>query len=244
LAALLVTLFCLSQMRGGDAGRSPGGGAALLDSLAIEFPNPSLAQELRDALSRANLTLDIYTHWNVSIDLYRRLPSMGYRLIILRVHTAAYYREGKPVHVALGTGEPFTSTRYVDLQLSRKVGALVLLTSDDRYFAIPPEFIESEMKGNFGGAIIVIAGCKGLVTNVTARELVDRGASVVIGWDEDVSAYHTDRATVMLVRLLAEGRTVEEAVTEVMRVLGPDPQYGARLRWYPQDAGGVRLVQG
>ncbi len=200
--------------------------------------------ELRSSLGEANLTLDVYTHWNVSVDLYRRLPSLGYRLIILRVHTAAYYRDGRPVHVALGTGEPFVPHRYVELQLSRKIGALVLLTSDDRYFAVPPEFIESEMEGDFGGAIIVIAGCKGLVTNVTARALVDRGASVVIGWDEDVSAHHTDRATVMLVRLLAEGRTVEEAVSEVMRVLGPDPQYGARLRWYPQSAGDVRLVEG
>ncbi len=220
------------------------GDAALLDSLAIEFPNPRLAEDLREALSRVNMTLDVFTHWNVSVELYRTLPMLSYRLLILRVHTAAFYKDGRPVHVALGTGEPFAPQRYVDLQLSKKVGALVLLKSEDRYFAIPPEFISSEMEGNFHGAVIIIAGCKGLVTNVTAEALVRRGASVVIGWDEDVTATHTDRAVVMLVRLLADGNTVKEAVTGVMEALGPDPLYGARLRWYPQDAGDVRLVSG
>ncbi len=244
-ASVLLTLGAHAAIRGGGENQ-PGGSAqaALLDSLAIEFPNPGLAEDLREALSAANMTLDVFTHWNVSVDLYRRLPTLGYRLIILRVHTAAYYEDGRPVHVALGTGEPFASHRYVDLQLSRKIGALVLLTSDDRYFAVPPEFIRSEMEGNFHGAVVIIAGCKGLVTNVTAEALVRGGASVVIGWDEDVTATHTDAAVVLLVRLLAEGKTVEEAVTKVMEVLGPDPLYGARLRWYPQDAGGVRLISG
>ncbi len=220
---------------------SPRGEAALLDSLAIEFPNPQLEGEIREALGRVNLSLDVYTHWNVSVDLYRRLPTLGYRLVVFRVHTAAYYREGVPVHVALGTGEPYSPGRYVDLQVSKRLGALVLLKSDDRYFAVPPEFVRHEMEGGFDGAVLILPGCAGLITNVTAQALVDRGASVVIGWDGDVSVSHSDAAAAALVRLLADGKTVEEAVNEVMRTLGPDPQYGSRLLWYPRDAGGVRL---
>jgi len=129
----------------------------------------------------------------------------------------------------------------VDLQVSKKLGALVLLNSDDRYFAVPPEFVRHEMEGDFDGAILILSGCAGLITNVTAQALVDQGASVVIGWDGDVSVSHSDAAAAALVRLLADGKTVEEAVNEVMRTLGPDPLYGSRLLWYPRDAGGVRL---
>jgi len=224
--------------------RVPNGRAALLDSLAIEFPNPVLSREIEEALREANFTLDVYSYWNVSVDLYRNLPTVVYRLIILRVHTAAYYKEGRPVHVALGTGEMYSERKYLSLQLKKRLGALVLLTSDDRYFAIPPEFIESEMQGDFSGAIIIVGGCKGLITNVTARLLVERGASVVIGWDEDVTADHADRAIVCLVKRLAAGDTVASAVAETMRLLGPDPKYGAKLKFYPPEAGGVRLVGG
>jgi hypothetical protein len=107
---------------------------------------------------------------------------------------------------------------------------------DERYFGVTPNFIESAMRGDFGGATVLLMGCDGLLFENTPRELVARGAKAVIGWDGLVSGPHTDAATEVLLRYLLEGATLGQAVQKTMSEVGQEPAYDNSLRIYPQSA--------
>jgi len=76
-------------------------------------------------------------------------------------------------------------------------------------------------------------GCDGLKSDTMAEAFVQKGAAAVVAWDGLVSSDHTDAATERVLELLLiDGLTVEEAVTQTMSELGPDPSYGSALRVY------------
>jgi len=71
-----------------------------------------------------------------------------------------------------------------------------------------------------------------------AEALIERGASIVISWDKGVLAPYMDGATVFLLnKLLIENKTIKQAVKETMETVGPDPDEGAVLEYYPAEKG-------
>jgi hypothetical protein len=51
-----------------------------------------------------------------------------------------------------------------------------------------------------------------------------------------VSSEHTDATTERLLQhLLIDGLTIQEAVTQTMAEVGPDPSYDSVLRLYPSE---------
>jgi hypothetical protein len=86
------------------------------------------------------------------------------------------------------------------------------------------------MKGNFDDALVIGMGCQGLINDLAAEAFAEKGASAFIGWDRNVSAEHTDKATQRLVQLIVgEGLDPDAATAKTMRELGPDPFYGGSL---------------
>ena len=105
------------------------------------------------------------------------------------------------------------------------------------FFAIRERFVESEMKGKFDGATVIIMGCDGLRSNEMAKAFVSRGASAVIGWNTSVSGPRTDEATERLLQHLVTDRLdVQQAVASTMREVGPDAENGSILQVYPPEA--------
>ena len=175
----------------------------------------------------------------VTVELYRRLPTYGYRLIILRVHAGICERlEGEPTF--LFTAEPYTPGKYVYEQLTDQVMSGVINPDrpENPVFTVGPAFVRMSMEGDFHGAIIILSSCLGLHNTLLAEAFIERGAFCFISWDEKVSLHHTDRATLTLLRaLIDEGRRIREAVNKVMEEVGTDPAYGCVLKYYPPESG-------
>jgi len=211
--------------------------AAILDQLGATSPNSAFVKAVQDALASAAFTVKYYRAADVTVELYRQLPSLGFRLIVLRVHSGATYQGG----VYPFTSEPYDEHRYTMEQLTGSLKKASVSGTEPYYFAISPTFVDTNMQGNFRGAIIVLSSCNGLVSTSLADPLIRRGASAVVSWDGPVTLDHTDKATEILLKALAERSTVSEAVQAAMDKVGPDPEYVSNLRYYPLESDHVTL---
>jgi hypothetical protein len=101
-----------------------------------------------------------------------------------------------------------------------------------QYLAITPSFVRDQMHGKLQGSLVIMMGCRSLSGPEMAQAFLDRGARAYVGWDNLVSATHTDASTLSLLESLTQGRSLPGAVGSVGDHLGPDPSYGSRLAYY------------
>jgi hypothetical protein len=242
-----VVFTFLTFHRSDDSGQQPaaptttgsatGPRAAIVDHLALTQPNPSFAEATTDLLDQAGYAIDYYPGEEVTVDFYRQLPTLGYELIILRVHSALGKVGDRPADwVTLFTSEPYDKTRFRNDQTKQRLSMVSYYQDGPQYFGIMPGFIKSSMKGDFPDTTIVIMGCDGLKSDTVAEAFVEKGAKAVVAWDGLVSPEHTDAATERLLQhLLIDGLALPEAVAQTMAELGPDPSYDSVLRLYPSE---------
>ena len=209
--------------------------AAMIDGLK-GFPNPEFIEETAKILSENGFIVDLYHDENVTVGLYKRLPSLGYRLIILRVHcgpllytmpngTKAVSRE-----IILFTTEEYDQGRYRQYQVSGVLAKAKIVGQEKMYFAIPPQFVYKAMQGRFNNTIIILDSCYGLFGESMPEAFISLGVSTFIGWDGEVTANHADETTLTLLRAhFNEGLSMEEALLKIE----PDPFYGSSLHCYP-----------
>lgn len=244
-AALLVVLACagiallLLGQRGGAASARR---AVIVDQLAQTDPDPAFIKDATTRLQAAGYQVDYIPPADVTVDLYRTLPSKGYSLIMLRSHSsdfvgaAAADSIGSHAATALFTNEPYTTSAHVDEQRDRR---LLIENYTDRpitqqYFGVGADFMALDTRGHLGGATVILMGCAGLKTNDLARAFVFKGAAHFVSWDASVTAQHTDVATTaLLAAWLSNGRDLSAAIQSAMAEVGPDPTYHARLVQYP-----------
>ncbi len=215
--------------------------AAIVDHLSISWPNPAFVKECTAILERVGYTVNYYKGEEVTVEFYRKLPTHGYKLIILRAHSAYIPQY---LSLAIFTSEPYTKHRYVYEQLRNRVASGYLTPykkGDPKYLVITDKFVRFNMKGSFDGAVVVMMGCTG-VKKCAASAFVQKGARAYIGWNGSVSASHTDRATIHLLRqLLDKGHSVNAAIMQTMKTVGPDPRYKSTLLYWPIKAGAYTL---
>lgn len=216
--------------------------AAIVDQLSLTFPNQTFVETATNTLEQAGYTVDYYPGERVTVEFYRNLPTHGYKIIILRVHSSATWVQGTKAPVVLFTSERISQTKYVYEQLN---GQLVWVTFSDEegkkgiiYFGINPLFVTQSVKGSFQNTAIIMMGCEGLNNTLMAKAFVEKGAKVYVSWNQGVSVSHTDTATVSLLqKLVAERQTVKQAVYDTMIEVGLDPAYGSMLGYYPARVG-------
>lgn len=201
--------------------------AAIVDNVGLTFPNPDFIENATTTLKEAGFTVDYCPGENVTVDFYSKLPTHGFGLIILRVHSDV---------LALFTSEPYNNTEYIDLQKTDQLAIAAYSEEDLKegnvYFGIRPSFITKSMDGRFGNTIILMMGCEGLTDSAMAEAFVKKGAKVYISWSGPVSSSHTDQATIELLKhLITEKQTIKQAVAETMEKVGP--QDGSILLYYP-----------
>ena len=170
----------------------------------------------------------------VTVVFYRDLPTHGYDIILLRVHSGTTYEVDETTgqrtdtgYVSLFTGEPleYPLPQYVGLSKMR------YYTDAPPLIGIRPSFVEESMRGSFDDAVVIMMGCDGLRARPIAEAFLDKGASAFVGWSKPVLASHTDAATERLLEnLLLEGLTVEDAVSQTAADVGPGPFRDAELR--------------
>ncbi|MGQ9459972.1 MAG: hypothetical protein ACUVRA_01905 [Candidatus Bathyarchaeaceae archaeon] len=202
--------------------------AVIIDQATLTSVNEFFFEATMSIVKEANYTVvDYYAGEEVTVEFYRNLPSYSYSLIVMRTHS-------RPM--AICTGEPYDKTEHVPEQLT---GELVqTFVGDGTYFGITASFIKN-MRGNFHNATILNMGCNALSETAIAEAFIEKGAKTYIGWKQSVMSYHTDQATILLLRhLITERKTIEQAVTETMTEMGPYPV----LDYYPPEAGGIKVI--
>jgi hypothetical protein len=211
--------------------------AAIVDQLSGTFPNPSFNDNTKTILVGAGYTVSYYSPDQVTVDFFRSLPSKGYSLLIIRAHSTGWVTR-HPITII--TSELWSANKYLYEQLTDSVAASKL-ADNKTYFVITSKFVRESMQGTFPKSIVIMMGCTGLKDSEMAQAFVARGAKVYVSWDKSVTADRTDNATTALLRSLAEGRTVQQAVSAAMGQAGPDPVYNSRLGFYPDDQATLAL---
>lgn len=211
--------------------------AAIVDHLSfLQQQNPAFNQTCKTILEEAGFTVDYYPGEQVTVEFYRKLPTYGYGLIILRVHSAIVLDTHleETMDLALFTSELYNKNDHYLEQLYDQVGPAQISPGDPIYFGVGPLFVLRYREGSFHDTIIIMMGCDGMKYTQMAEAFIKKGAKAYIGWDKGVLASHTDEATIHLLQhLVIEKQTIEKAVTKTNKEVGPDPQDRSVLRYYP-----------
>ena len=217
--------------------------AAIIDQLSVDYPNEAFIQQVTSLLEGIGLGVDVYTGDQVAVDLYRRLPSPGYRVIIFRVHSGLL--EGNPEHDGmtwLYTNEPYSKTDHVMDQLGNRVSRAQASREAPPFFAVSSKFVDEAMTGDFNGTVVIIMGCDGMHLADLALAFIGKGAAVTIGWNRSVTMDYTDTVMLAVLKKTCVGNaTIIDALLQTMQEYGPDPETGAILQYYPQ-AGGLETL--
>jgi len=206
--------------------------AAIVDHLSfLQQPNPTFNETATTILEEAGFTVDYYLGNQVTVEFYRKLPTHGYGLIILRVHSAI---DPNTTNLALFTSELYNKNDYSLEQFYGQVGGAQISPEDPIYFGVGPLFVLQCMDGSFHDTIVIMMGCDGLKYAQMAEAFIRKGARVYISWDGPVSTSHTDQTTIQLLEhLITEKQTIKQAVIETMEEVGPDPADESILQYYP-----------
>jgi hypothetical protein len=207
--------------------------AAIVDQLSLTAPNPAFAQKARTILKEGGYEVDYFAGEWVTVDFYRDLPKRDYDLLIMRTHAGRWETGGRQTDVAdLFTSELYSPERYVEEQRDGRLRIAVYDAESPEYFSVTADFVRASM-GGLDGATVILMGCDVLAGEALASAFVAAGAGAVVGWNETVSADHTDLATLSFLRHhLAEALPVDEAVSAAMDEVGRDPVYHASLLAY------------
>ncbi|MCS7145286.1 MAG: hypothetical protein RMJ28_06700 [Nitrososphaerota archaeon] len=206
--------------------------AAIVDGLSEDLPNPELIRDMAERLESAGYVVEIFNGSGVSVDFFRRLPSMDFSLIIMRLHGG---RLRQPIGLLIGSGlfaEPFNENKYLEEYLSGYLLRGVPYVGDKDYFVITPHFVSDKLEGRFRGSAIVVLSCYSAVDEVLASAFLSRGASAFVGVDNVATDIYLDRVGLELVRNIAGGMSLREAYSKTVEEVGPDPETGASLRYY------------
>jgi hypothetical protein len=222
--------------------------AAIIDQLYLLEPDPSFIDEATAILESGGFTVDLWQGKDITVDFYRNLPRLGYKLIVLRVHSGMLIDLKDSGAQALKqtylfTGETYAATRYVTEQLTDRVSNALMTDKYPLVFAVNSEFIRKNTRGNFDNTAVISMGCESYLQDDMAVAFVGKGASVYTGWSTVVSLEYVDNATIQLLGVLCrDNMTVTQGIAETMAKVGHDPYFDAYLKQYPA-AGGNQTIQ-
>ena len=215
--------------------------AAIVDQLSLSHPNQTFVKECTAILEEAGYKVDYYKGEDVTVEFYRNLPAFEYDLIVFRVHST-YVQ--KYLSLAMFTSEPYSKERYVDEQHRNRVASGFIEPyhdGDPHYLVITDKFVRYSMNGSFKDTLIIMMGCSSM-KKCMASAFLQKGAKAYIGWDGLVTAEHTDKATIQLLKqLLLERQTIAASVHEAMKEVGSEPQYKNSLLFWPIEAGDIKV---
>ena len=217
--------------------------AAIVDQLYSLQPHQAFIDDAVGVLNAYGFDVDIYQGDEVTVDLYRNLPAYGYKLIIFRAHAGllSHQEESQTVvrkATAIFTNEPYTTKRHIGEQRDGQLAKARIAEGYPEVFAIGARFVKRSMEGQFKDTVVIMMGCQTIYLTDLAQAFVDTGVSTYLAWDGLVGLDYVDDATISLIeKLFSEGLAIEEAVAKTMAQEGPDPNYGAVLRYYPPESG-------
>ena len=217
-----------------------GAKAAIIDQLYMLQPNQAFLDQVSGELEAYGFEVNLYQGDEVTVDLYQKLPSLGYQLIVFRAHSGFLVTpEGEQVYITwFFTSEPYSTSEHLIGQVTGQLAKARISENHPWVFAVGSKFVLESMEGDFNNTVIIMMGCNALEVVDLSLAFTEKGASTYLGWDYNVSLEYVDEATISLIQnLCTEGLTIEEAVAKVMADKGADPYYDAVLKYYPPDTG-------
>jgi hypothetical protein len=217
--------------------------AAIVDQISSLNPDPDFIQKATGCLNNMGLPVDYFQGDQITVDLYRRLPASGYKIVVFRTHSGLMSNGDRTEQkTCLFTNQPYSRMSCIMDQLSGRVGQARL----DDYppqFSIDGDFIENSTPAEFKRTLILMMGCSTLEKDDLARSFIKKGASVYIGWNQSVGYSYVDNATLVLLEQLSrENTSLQSAVTATMSEIGVDRVSGAELKYYPAQDGDATLA--
>lgn len=214
--------------------------AAIIDQLSSSqltetshFPNQTFIETAKELLYKRFPKVDYYSD-NATVDRYKYLPSLGYKLIIWRAHSAL---DLEYKYVAISTSEKYGSKNYEQYLDSNQLTLCNITDDPNLYFGITPKFIEECMSGRFEDTVIIFMSCNGLKQEYykTAETFREKGVKVFISWTGWIDPSDNDHAiTLLLHYLINENNTIHEAVDKIHSHFSP--LWGpSQLDYYPTE---------
>jgi len=211
--------------------------AAIIDQLSMEYPNTPFVENVTAVLENHNFNVTYHSQ-KLDVEFFKKLATYNYGIIVLRVHSAL---RSDSSTVDLFTSESFDEDLHVQEMNEGLVvrGVLNYSSVPKEYFAISPKFLEN-LEGRFPESIIIAMGCWSLRQGLEqmAEAFIEKGAKAYVGWNGLVEYEHTDQETMKLItRLLAEDKTISEAVSRVLS----DPAWKSKMGYYPVTARDIKI---
>jgi len=222
--------------------------AAIIDQLHNDKPNLEYQKNVTSYLTSAGYDVDLYTTDDITVNFYKKLPSMNYEFIVIRSHSLG---DGTVEESAsLFTGEIYRKDRYMDEQYAGQVGKGVPylpaeverlggweMLRDETYFVVGAKLVDELMVGAFPNSIIVLGGCETAETTNLADSLLQRGASEIIGWDGLVSSKDNDKVIMKLLEdTLVNDVEIQHALQSVIQEYDEKLALPATLKYYSSGA--------
>jgi hypothetical protein len=214
--------------------------AAIIDQLGskrlpfdIRHENETFVENATTLLYQRFSTVDYYSD-NATVENYRNLASLNYKLIIWRAHSAL---DETLKYIAISSSEVVGSKNY-DQYLEN--GQLTICNITGKYYyGITPKFVSECISGRFEDTVIILMSCNGLKEGYTktAEAFVEKGVKAFISWDGWIDPEYNDNAIALLLDyLINKDYVISDAVHETWKY----PTI-SRLRYYPSDAGDYRI---
>jgi hypothetical protein len=220
--------------------------AAIIDQLGGLYPNEKLIQGVTQDLEKFGFTVTLIKGDDINVDLFKRLPSLGYKLIIFRVHAGTLTGGDKQLQnkTYLFTNELYSKSKYVIDQLAYRVVRAGIDENSPDYFAVSADFIGHVTQGQFNQSVIIMEGCNTLVYEDMAEAFISRGALIYTGWTASVKLDFVDDFTAVLVdNLCKKNTTLKEALYKTAEEKGRDPTYKSIFSYYPTENDGYSLSE-
>lgn len=214
-----------------------------IDQLAEDYPNPDLASFIVEEFEGLGCMVTVMPGESFTLD---RLPLLKYYdVIIFRGHTGwANYLDPRTgevkVLVGLFTGEKYGEDKYPDLQRrGMVVEGIPLLRPvegyNKSYVALTQYYLEKYLQLK-KGAVVILSTCFA-GTRILAGIFMEKGASVVVGWDKNVTVNHADTALRRLVEAYSSLGDWLEAAKSLPQDVKVEGLTGARMIVYIRQGG-------
>ncbi len=203
--------------------------AVIIDQLDNDYPNEEFQNKVTEYLRSDGYKVDLVTTDEITVDFYKKLPSMNYKYIVIRGHSLGDGAIKEIDSATLFTGEKHDYHKYIKEQFQGHVGMGVpYLYSDvermggfqsllnQTYFVFGSELIDELMIGTFPNSTIILAGCETTKRKALADSFLNRGASEVIGWNGLIGFRNNDWITMRLLNeTLVNDVEIKEAINEI-----------------------------
>jgi len=217
--------------------------AAIIDQLGGLYPNPVFISGIRTELEKCGYEVNLFSGDDITVDLYRKLPTYGFRFLLFRVHATVPPAEAPYAgRTMLYTNEIYDKHTHLQDQLFERVVPAATEDNATRCFAVSSDYISGFSEGQYDRSIIVMMGCSSLQVPDMAKAFVDRGAAAYVGWSGTVKLNYVDSATLTFINNLCSKKlTIKDALTRTVEENGLDPDYDSYPVLYPYKSGDCML---